>query len=369
MASRKRSSRGSQFASQIGAESELRFGPQTDALAALLKQALGDRDQGLQVQRTTREGLIQAARGAQPAAQQALQSSLGTIDAALQGITPSGLMASDIAATKARLADQSARTATELASRENDAAAGYAAGVRGVQSQYRSDRDKIADQLNSLAGQEGTFGASRLAELLGEDRKLRHDTNQQTRQQTFTAGENRAGRAVTRRGQDLSHQDRQASIDARQKKAAKANAGRLPGGAKLLSPEKHGQFQDQVESTLAWIKAHRGDYQSRHEMAQDLSTGVAASKVTDPDSGQEISDPGVPKAKSQLALSVALDIAFDGKVSRHGFGGQGNLGRLHQRGYSVKRLGYGVQPARGARRQQPARSPGSLIPGVGDTVR
>src|SRR5215211_5327393 len=56
----------SQFGSQISAESQLRFGPQSDALAGLLRQAISDRDQGLAVQRSTAQGLIGLASRAQP---------------------------------------------------------------------------------------------------------------------------------------------------------------------------------------------------------------------------------------------------------------------------------------------------------------
>lgn len=334
--------KGSRFSGQIEAERSLRYQPQYDALAALLKQAVGDRDQGLRVQDTVRRGLVQSAQTAVPQASGALQSAIGTIDQALQGVPVQGLMASDIAATKSRLADQMARTGTELAARQNDAASGYAAGVRQVGEQYQSDKGKIADQLNSLAGQEGTFGASRLAELLGEDRKLRHDTNQQTRQQRFTAGENEKSRDVTRRGQDLTHEDK--------KKSAKK--------AQWATPQQQGAFEDKVGAAVAQAKRLQAAGRDRHEVAALLRDGRPGQAVVDPKSGQSVNVPGVD-TYGELVASIAADAVYDGHLSRR------NVERIHKRKYKVQPLGIATKAPRPAQ-QIPAppapRFPASIDP-------
>jgi hypothetical protein len=319
--------RGSQFDPQIKSESALRFQPQYDALAALLKQAVSDRDQGIRTQDTVRRGLVQSAQGAVPQAGAALSSALGTIDTALQGVPLQGLAGQDVAATKARLADQMARTATELAQRQNDAAAGYAGGVRQVGAQYESDKGKISDQLSSLAGQEGTFGASRLAELLGEDKKMRHDTNQQTRQQTFTAGENQKGRDVTTRGQDLSHEDRVAA-------QRKAEADKKKG--QWATPQQQGAFEDQVAAAVAQAKKLQAAGRDRHETAGLLRDGRPGQQVVDPTSGQSVNVPGVD-TYGELVASVAADAVYDGHLSSR------NVERIHKRKYKVQPLGISTK--------------------------
>jgi hypothetical protein len=324
----KGSTKGGQFDSQISAESALRFQPQYDALAALLKQAVSDRDQGVRVQDTVRRGLVQSAQQAVPQASSSLQSALGTIDSALQGVPLQGLAGQDVAATKARLADQMARTATELAQRQNDAAAGYAGGVRQVGAQYETDKGKIADQLSSLAGQQGTFGASRLAELLGEDKKMRHDTNQQTRQQDFTAEQNQASRDVTTRGQDLSHEDR---VAAQRKAAADKKKGQW------ATPQQQGAFEDAVSAAVAQAKKLQAAGRDRHETAGLLRDGRPGQQVVDPTSGQSVNVPGV-KSYGELVASVAADAVYDGHISGR------NVERIHKRKFKVQPLGISTKP-------------------------
>lgn len=347
---RTRTSRSSQFGPQIEAESKLRFQPQFDALAMLLKQAVRDRTAALDAAETVRSGLIAGAQAAGPQAQGSLGAASDYLNRALQGVpVPEGLAGSDVAATRARLADQSARTGTELAGRSSDAAAGYAGAVRQAESQYAQDKSKIADELNSLSGQEGTYGASRLAELLAEDRKMRHDTNQQKRQQDFTAGENRKNRAVTKRGQTLSHEDRVA--------ARKDKGKTLPGGAKPVTAAQQGSFEDDVQAAIVTAQRLAKAGRSRHEVAQTMLAGRPGQQVTDPKSGQTVNVPGVPKTGS-LITSIALDSVFDKHISSN------NVTRAHKRGYKVNSLGIPTKPPATAPRV-PRLTPSSSVPVIG----
>jgi hypothetical protein len=356
----KSTSRSSQFGPQIEAESQLRYQPQYDALAALLKQAVSDRDQGIRVQDTVRRGLVQSAQQATPQAGAALQSALGTIDSALQGVPLQGLAGQDVAATKARLADQMARTATELAQRQNDAAAGYAGGVRQVGAQYESDKGKIADQLSSLAGQQGTFGASRLAELLGEDKKMRHDTNQQTRQQKFTAGENTKNRSQTER-------------DSLRSSGIDPDTGKpIPGGKldpnakdkkpKWATPQQQGAFEDSVAAAIAQAQKLQAT-RSRSEAAKILRDGRPGQTVVDPASGQSVNVPGI-KAYGDLVASIALDAVYPTADGSEPHISARNVERAHRRRYKVSGLGIPTKVAPGQKIPAPPapQFPASISP-------
>jgi hypothetical protein len=82
---------------------------------------------------------------------------------------------------------------------------------------------------------------------------------------------------------------------------------------------------------------------------------VPGSTITDPKTGAKIRDPGIPKAPSQLALQAALDVVYNGGLSR------GTANALHTRGYSVKMLqlpsGTKTRPAPRRSRRAAARIP------------
>jgi hypothetical protein len=349
--------RKTRYDNQVAAESALKYGPQLNALAMLLTQAQQDRDQGLSVQRSTAQGLAEQARVAAPDVTKANSAYLSQLLQARQlvgqdagalgaGADPfRAASARDMGNAVARAAETTRSAQSELTQRGLDARAGAIYGAKAVEGQYADERDKIRQQLQNVTGEQGTFSATRLAELLGDDRKQAHDTAQAKAnrdvQTTNAANQNATTLAAAGVNPD-------GSIIPGGKADPKVKDKNKP--KKWATPGQVGSFQDQVGSLQTWIKAHQGDYlksaggnakKARAAMAQDLANGVPGTSMTDMDPnsktyGQLLKDPGVPKAKSQLALSVALDLNFDQHVSHP------NIVRLHKRRYKLKDLGFPI---------------------------
>lgn len=350
------------YQSQIDSETQLRYGPQLDALASLLQNARSDRNQALSVNASTAQALSNAARLASPEVNNANQAYLGQLLAARQTLgnpdtaayAASGdpykqALARDIAGAQVRAAETTKAASDELTQRGVDARAAAVAGARAINDRYASQADQISQQGQTLAGESGAYASSRLAELLGEDQRQAHQTAQARADRQAAADRADASNAQSER-----NSERSAGID--------PDTGRpIPGGrldprangrrVRWATPQQTGAFKDTVGSLQGWIGQNKADYlksaggdvkKARAAMAQDLLNGIAGSSNVDmdprsPTYGQILKDPGVPRAKSQLALSVALDLSFDRHVSRR------NVVELHRRRYKVKSLGFPTQ--------------------------
>lgn len=196
---------------------------------------------------------------------------------------------------------------------------------QGLQARmlHGQDLQKIDAQRSSLTGQVGTFVTGRYGGLVGTDHANRAKVSAQKRQIASQLAQNDARLAVTTRGQDLTHADRQAAIDQRKQAAA----GKGPGGIKPATPGQHGSLKDRISYGLRVAKTHKEQGDSRNLAGQILTDGVPA--FTAPGGGKI---PAI-KALPQLSASVALDLAYDGHVS------QRNVVELHKRGYSLNQLG------------------------------
>ena len=351
----------------------LRYQPQLRALLELRMEAKSTYKTGVAQARGNADASIATIQGAQrqvggfydqAGLDQARTASIVNQDIGGLNLSPDlrAAVGLEQANAASRVSTGRAQTQSGLSQQMASARAGGQFASNKAYDDLVTALQKIGEQRMGILSDKSTFTASERARLAGEAR------DRALRVRLETMGNTQSERNSLRSSgidPDTGKPIPGGKLDPSAKKGPK----RLPGGAKLATVAQHGAFQDQVDSLHAWVNAHKGDYGSRHEMARDLSEGVPASTVTDPNTGQKIKDPGVPKASSQLALSVALDLGWDGKISRHGFQGQGNLGRLHSRGYSVKRLGYAVQPARAPRKPPRRRSPASAIPLIGGQVR
>lgn len=131
------------------------------------------------------------------------------------------------------------------------------------------------------------------------------------------------------------------------------------GGIKWGTPAAQGEAQRSVESAMTYARQLRK--YGRANAARWLVTGQPAQplydEIVDPktgkttqqrrldSAGRAMSSPAIPAFDPVLA-SVALDMVFDGHISRN------NLKRLHERGIKVKALGLTTKAP-------PARIPGS----------
>ena len=361
---KKTKSRRSRFAEDAALQALVRYGPEETGLQALAQQAKADYGVSVRQARTTGDLTLQAAKEAIPGVariydqaglEQAKTASLVSPELAQLSGPGAGVLqrggALEVAQQLANLRASKASALEDLTTRQVAARQGQQYGILNARQKFVSDMQKILGQRQGLAQQKGAFTASTINSLAEASAK-RAVTK---RGQDKTAEAARARIDATLRGQDLSHADRVAS---RKLKAAEDAKKTLPGGMKLQTPGAHGRVADQVKSLEAVIREHKGDYSSRHELAQDLLVGVPASTVTDPKTGAKLKDPGIPKAPSQLALQAALDVAYNGGVSR------GTARALHQRGYSVQMLGL---PAGTKIKPRPKRSrrAAALIPAAG----
>jgi hypothetical protein len=365
---------------QIQSETALRFGPQQDALATLLRQAIADRDQGIAVQKSTGTGLVNLATRAAPAVAgieaagaarlaapyAGLQQDMGALGANADPIKAA--VGRDFALVSANQTADATAAAVELKQRQVDALSGRQAGIGAVQAQYATDKGKIGDQLNSLTGQVGAFGASRLAELLGADTKRHQDVLDQQRQQSFQAGQNQASRDVTTRGQDIASADR-----------AKSRGRRSGTGAKLQSADKHDSAREKLAVGLRTLAELDADRNARHATAPGLVAGAPAvsgqpvfRQVKDPNTGkvtqQRVLKDGVQETTGDLPsvpalgqwATVAADVYYDGHLSR------ANQVKLQRAGYSIKDLGlptYAQWKKQGGRRPRSVSSSTSAAAG------
>jgi hypothetical protein len=351
------------YASQISSETALKYGPQMDALALLLSQAGADRNQGLAVQASTARGLTNAARIAQPEVSKANADYLAQLlqAKATVGQDTAGLSAAadpfkassarDFANAQIRAAETTKASRGELTQRGLDAQAGAMYGSRQVLDQYAGQEDQILKQQQALQGQAGTYASSRLAELLGADAKTAHETAQKRadRQASSSNAANQNATTLAAAGVNPDGSIIPGGKADPAMKPKKKGTVRLPGGAKLATPTAHGAAQDKIDQALTEIQPYVGKA-DRAKVAQLFLNGAPETtdwakydelKKANPTWDQsrlkaESTIPAIPKV-DKTWLSVALDQAYDGAVSRR------NVAVLHRRGYSVKQLGLSVK--------------------------
>ncbi|WCB94489.1 hypothetical protein DSM104299_03226 [Baekduia alba] len=337
----------SKYQSQIDSETELRYGPQLDALASLLSNAQGDRNQALSVNASTAQALSNAARIAQPEVKQANQDYLsqllaakGTLGQDTAAWAGSGdpfkeASARDMANAQVRAAETTKASSDELTQRGLDARAGAVAGARAIGDRYAGQAGQISDQAQSLTGQSGAFASSRLAELLGDDAKTAHDTAQ-ARADRRTSSTNAANQNATTLA------------------AAGVNPDGtiIPGGksdpkvkdktkVKWQTPQAAGKASDSIAAAQAAAAKLKAAGRSRSEIAKLLVGGRPTQSVQDPNTGAISTVPGVAKVP-QLYASVALDLVWDQHVSAR------NVALLHKRRYKISDLGLPTQPPKSA---------------------
>lgn len=356
MARRKSSGRSrsqQRFTRQARDEAFLRFNPERSALRSALADAADQLQSEVSTARGTAAGVRQAAREADPqlrstysTAQQAVGQGQQDLLQATGGSPYAPAAARDAIGTQRRLAESMANALAETTQRGTDAQAGASFAINQAESRYGRNVDKVQTRLGDLSQEEGRYVSGRLGDLLGEQAK-----------RVFQARQNRASRAVTKRGQDLSHQDRvaaqqQRAADAR--KNARANPT-LPGGTKPAPLAARTKFRNDVAKAVATIRPFVGKL-DRHKAAALFLTGASAPKEGTP--GQPgykaaVKIPAIP----QSVLTTALDIAYDKKISHT------TARSLHTAGIIIKELPYPVGAT--PRPAAPRRSPRSAIPGLG----
>jgi hypothetical protein len=307
------------YATQAQNITTSRYGPEISALAALMRQAEEDRDTSYRQAKSGRQFTVGAVDQARPMIANAYTG-------AKNAIAPAFAQSGGIEATalNARMGEAQALANYQLQGRRVSAVEGEQAARN-----FTSDRAKIGQRATDLARESGAFTASTIQDLIGADTKAATDL---------------AGRQATLTQQERNSQ-RSAGIDPDTgqpipggKLDPKANK---PKGAGWASQEAQTAAGSEISRLINAAKGEMGNDVTRADVADLLRTGIPkASKVVyenvpilnaqgkptgrtkrQPKLNGDgtpvtVDDPGVNAAKSQLLLTAALDMAYDGHLSR-----------------------------------------------------
>lgn len=352
----KKTSRSDPFVSQANAESLVRYGPQISALTALMRQSEDTYNQTVAGAKST-AGLIQAAVDrAQPTVGAAYDRSIGqagqafgvaqpALNALPAGSPFTAVAGLEQAGLTGRLAESRASTLSELADRRVAAQEGSQYAQQAAGRTLASDRAKIGQQATDLAGQQGAFVADTIQQNIDASDKA-----------NATAKNQQANRDQTER-------------DSLRSSGIDPDTGQpIPGGKldpktaagkKWLSATAQGKAGDAIQGALNEAKTLKQSGAAREEAAQLLLQGSKDTSQTVYENVPVVDQfgnvvkgktkrqpklnrdgtvvtktvPGLPKVNSQLLLSAALDMAYDGHLSRR------NQQLLHARGIQLAPLG------------------------------
>jgi hypothetical protein len=232
------------------------------------------------------------------------------------------------------------------------------------------DRQKIGDRDGDLARESGAFTSQTITDLIGADAAAQAKVDSQN----------------ATLGQSERNSQRSAGID--------PDTGQpIPGGKldpavknakKWASPTRQSAAADEIQRLLEHAKADAAAGETRGSSAQALLEGIPKAsrpvyetvqvkhpngtvttkqqRKLDPNTGEPIThdDPGFDAAKSQLLASAALDMAYDGHLSRR------NQKLLHDRGIQLGPLGLVTYQDWLKKQRAAARSVGGRAPAAPD---
>jgi hypothetical protein len=300
---------------QAQTEASLKYAPQRRQLSAQQQDIVDQFATGAKVAQATGKGIAEQINTVRPQVAGYVGKAQNLVDqgqsdlARYLGSSPlQGAATIDATNTKGRLAETLANTNTELDRRKIDAAAGTQYTVNALRTSAADALKKVGGQLSDLASDQGSYAAT---------------TSDRLRQQA-------ASRAVTRRGQDLSHQDRVAAIQQRQQAADAKKKDKQRG---LLSAKDQQKAQDDIAKAVAHAQDLVKAGNTRQQIANILVQGRSGASVTDPATGQKLPLPDRPALPRDYVLA-ALDVVFDKHISLQ------KQQALQRRGIRVKDLGY-----------------------------
>lgn len=336
----KKKDRKAALRSQAELEARVKYGGQLSALAQLLADQRSTTSQDVDAARGGGIALSQAVRGAQGPARAGYEEADRSYREASSGLAGElaklGAAADPYKASAAvetkgedrRFAAAKARTLSDLAARNVDAAQGAAFAERQARAEGRGEEAKIRDQLVRLTGEAGSFAQSRFGQL-----------DQAQRQRGLT----RRGQNITKSGQRQSqaNADRTFRRESNKDRGLDYNGRPLPKTpeqrkADLASPEAHAKAQDQIDQAETWIKRLSESKTPSGTIRSMLAAGDTIVVKDSAGKDQKIELPTIPK----VYINAAYDIVANGALS------SANVNALRRRKLSVKRLGYPTAASR-----------------------
>jgi hypothetical protein len=325
------------YADQAAAQALVRFGPETSALTALLRaaeQSYEDRVRTAVASRRRSVGAVDAALPQVSAAYAGAQAAVQPAFTAQGGV--------EAGALQARLGEADALARAQLAARSVSAVEGEGAARDQALRDFRTDRGKIGDRATDLAREIGAFTTATAGDLRGAD----------------AAAQAKIDELNARLRQDERESIRSAGFDpdtGAPLPGGKADPNRDKGGGKKWASQTvQAEAQDDIDSLRGFAEKLKAADVNRRDAAQALQTGQESKpvfrtvqvkdrygnvtgtkqeRVLDPKTGAQVMTPAVPQAKSRLLLAAALDVAYDGHLSRR------TQKLLHDRGIKIAPLG------------------------------
>jgi hypothetical protein len=315
-----RSTTTSPFAQQAQAEAFLRTNPERSTLAQQLADARGDRDTSVSAANTAANANVAAARGAPAAYQRTYDDALSHVAAAISvpgADNPATGAGRDAAQTRGRLAEMLASAQTDAKQRELSAREGGQYAVNQADAGYDRTSGTLSARLRSLAQEQGVYTAQREGELSGDQTKLDATAKQKSldRQsaQRIAAGHDATSSENARLRKTAAAKSARRASDA----TVKGLRTGVQQGKTAASDLKTAGFS-RAEAGALLTKGQRGSAGSDVYDTVKTASGTKQQRSLNADGTPKRSagTPDIPQISDPLALSVSLDLAYDGGISR-----------------------------------------------------
>lgn len=319
---------------QAALETKVRYGPERSALRTLVDEANEDLRSGIKAEKGTAEGIIAAVDAAMPEVAKHYAENRSTVDNAQADVRQDlatlgagadrfrAVQARETAAARSRLADALSSTRSELSQRKVDAKAGAAYAVTNRVQQHDKTIKELRARRRQLAGEEGAFKLATMNDL----QKAQAEFEQAQARLDETVRHNQAqergaaeARRLTRRGQSLTHRDRQ--------RANQIAAGK--GKGKSFSRESLSAHQKIVSGIQDAAGLANTIKHARKSQSQAVALLSAGKSKDNPFGGF-----------GNFTARAAVSLAYNGYIKPHILSG------LKSRGFLSHRAPKGWLPSR-----------------------
>jgi hypothetical protein len=316
----------------------LKYDPQVSQINTLNRQAQGQYASDIEGAKAQAASTVNYAKAARPTTQAIYDQANAQTDAEQADVAAafqkaggaadvfSAATAREHAQQKARLAGASAAAQTGLTNRITGALAGRQAGYMQAQADLGKTKDTLATQLSDVLKARGND----LTAMLGSLRNQRVDRLTKTRTEETKVKDTGpfAGMTVGEVAK-LSPTDRAAIVDKFNADKVKPKAGAKADRRTANERQSLSDVFNEARDTA--VKAATGNLgdgvkYNRAQAANMLLHGTVPTTEAAAKGKQ-----GIKKA-GQLAATLALDMAYDGRISKQ------NARRLHKLGYKVDDL-------------------------------
>ena len=362
---KKKTKKPNRWASQAAVQALLRYGPQESALSELQRQAEGTYRTSLAQARGSGDMSVEQIKAAVPQTQQIFdrasrQDQLANlfrsqITGGAAG-TPADVLAQGSKIEQAQnltnLGMARGQALNALTERKVAARSGVQYATENARQQFVSDLGKVLQQKADIAGQKGAY-TSLTAQQLQDAADERAQALAIAEGQMSQSERNSLRSSGTDPDTGLPTTDAQISADKasraeeiRREKERNRNRGKVSGtGAPLLSVDKHLSDRSEIERAMSIARRGKAAGRDRRKVGRGLLAGAPGGDVYDEpgedgkrkpqfnQDGTKKQRPEIKPVESQLLATAALDMEYDGHISRK------TQRMLADAGYSIKRLG------------------------------